>query len=326
MSKKITNWINKLDEGLSKIGEIIKPGETTSIAKKTEASKEHNNEETPAKKNEEDASLNNATNDVPSQGKMAEVKAQKEIKIEDKDKLLDVVVDYIAELSDDVSLENNYRLVVWLDIDDEQLFMKYDTAQYKQQIQSRISNECGVLFASAEFHMGKPEQGGSPMGRSGKVFLKIIEDNPVQTIASRKASISIFGNAGGLVKKRYVLSSKEMKEKMIDTYNIGAGEFPQVPTGYRENHIAIDDNPNSPMVEKNKFVSRKHAHIGFSEKFGFYLQVELDGTRLMGKRTRIFRGKQIIEMDNPQVKEPLQDGDLIELGKAVILRFVELKS
>ena len=115
-----------------------------------------------------------------------------------------------------------------------------------------------------------------------------------------------------------------MMEKMISCYNIGAGKFPKIPTGYRENHIAIDDNPDSPMVEKNKFVSRMHAHIGFSDKFGFYFQVEKDGTRLMGKRTRIFRGEEKIECENPEAKIPLQDGDLIELGKAVVLKYKQL--
>ena len=115
-----------------------------------------------------------------------------------------------------------------------------------------------------------------------------------------------------------------MKAENISAYNIGAGEFPQMKSGYRHNHIAIDDNIHSPKFEINKYVSRKHAHIGFSETFGFYFQVELDGTRLVGKRTRIFREEQIIECDNPQVKIPLQNGDLLELGKAVLLRYVQL--
>lgn len=136
--------------------------------------------------------------------------------------------------------------------------------------------------------------------------------------------ISIFGGAGSLLQEQYLLSSDDMKKKMLTSYNIGSGQFPRIPTGYRENHIAIDDNPNSPMAEKNKYVSRMHAHIGFSEKFGFYLQVEKDGTRLMGKRTRIFRGEEKIECDNPQAKIPLQTGDLIELGKAVVLRYMQI--
>ena len=68
-----------------------------------------------------------------------------------------------------------------------------------------------------------------------------------------------------------------------------------------------------------------HAHIGYSDMFGFYLQAEKDGTRRMGKRTRIFRGNQIIEMDNTQAKEPLQSGDLIELGKSVVLQYVAIE-
>ena len=57
---------------------------------------------------------------------------------------------------------------------------------------------------------------------------------------------------------------------------------------------------------------------------GFYLQVEYGGSRLSGNRTRIFRGEEKIEVENVEVKEPLHNGDLIELGKAVVLKFVEI--
>ena len=49
----------------------------------------------------------------------------------------------------------------------------------------------------------------------------------------------------------------------------------------------------------------------------------MGGSRLSGHRTRIFRGEDKIEVENVEVKEPLHDGDLFELGKAVVLKFVE---
>jgi hypothetical protein len=190
-----------------------------------------------------------------------------------------------------------------------------------------LVNECDVRFEAVAFSIGKPaeELRCTPIGLSGKVFLQIKDRLSAERVKAQRASITIFNNSGSLIKNEYILSSDEMRQKKIQAYNIGAGEYPKIPSGYRQNHIVIDDDPNSPMIEKNKYVSRMHAHIGFSDKFGFYLQVERDGTRLMGKRTRIFRGEQIIEMENLTVKEPLQDGDLIELGKAVVLQYVELK-
>lgn len=246
--------------------------------------------------------------------------------IEHKEELVRALCELLAEYADDVLSCGNKKMSIWLDTDHLN-FKTYDTLAFRQQLQGALLNELDVAILSVGFSMGKPpeELHCTPVGKSGKVFVQITDIEPVQAIVTRTAIVSVFGNSGSLLKDKYVLSSDEMKEKMIPAYNIGAGEFPQIPSGYRQNHIAIDDSPNSPMVEKNKFVSRMHAHIGYSEKYGFFLQVERDGTRLMGKRTRIFRGEQKIELDNPLVKEPLQSGDLIELGKAVVLRYVEQK-
>lgn len=262
------------------------------------------------------------------QGNQQEEK-KKEQPLDSKDELHRNICDLSERLFADVEMGADKRMVIWVDAD-VNIFKSYDTEKYRKSIQSALVNECGVTFEDITFHMGKPSEemriSCTPVGKSGKVMMQIIENRPEKVEVHKKASISIFGNAGCLLKEKYILSSDEMKEKKIQAYNIGAGEFPEIPSGYRHNHIAIDDNPQSPMIEKNKFVSRMHAHIGYSEKFGFYLQVERDGTRLMGKRTRIFRGEHIIEMENLTVKEPLQDGDLIELGKAVRLRYIELKN
>lgn len=255
-----------------------------------------------------------------------EERKRAEMPLETKEALLRVVCDWLAGFVDEVEPENGLRLAIWLDTD-RLTFRTYDTEQYRQRLLSALVNEFDIRLDEMLFCIGRPDEAlrCTPVGSSGKVFLQVLDEQPEQTFVNAKAIISIFGDAGSLLKDEYVLSSEEMREKKMTAYNIGAGEFPQVPKGYRQNHIAIDDDPNGTMIEKNKYVSRMHAHIGFSENFGFYLQVERDGTRLMGKRTRIFRGEQKIELDNPIAKEPLQDGDLIELGKAVVLRYVELE-
>ena len=99
----------------------------------------------------------------------------------------------------------------------------------------------------------------------------------------------------------------------------GRGEFPDLHGGgYRQNHIAIEDKPES---ELNKCVSRAHARIGFSEALGFYLQVEFGGSILNQSRTRVYRDGEWIEVVSMEQMVPLHDNDLIELGKAVVLQF-----
>ena len=139
----------------------------------------------------------------------------------------------------------------------------------------------------------------------------------------KRARISVIGGKGSLIQDPFELSSEMLKKEGVKCFNIGRGAFPNIGEGgYRQNHIAIDDKNN---LETNRYVSRAHAHIGFSEVFGFYLQVEYGGSRLSGNRTRLFRGEKMIEMENLEVKEPLQNGDLIELGKAVVLQFIEIE-
>lgn len=245
--------------------------------------------------------------------------------VENRDDLIQSIVNTLKNIVEYKDTTNGKKLIIWLACD-KATFENYNTEHYQQMTLSALVNECGYCFDAVDFKIGRPteDQKATKIGHSNLEYLQILTKDTSMEIKSCKAMISIFGSAGSLLQEQYLLSSDDMKKKMLIFYNIGSGQFPQIPTGYRENHIAIDDNPNSPMVDKNKYVSRMHAHIGFSEKFGFYLQVEKDGTRLMGKRTRIFRGEEKIECDNPQAKIPLQTGDLIELGKAVVLRYIQI--
>lgn len=254
-----------------------------------------------------------------------EQKPEKKAQLESKDDLLRSVVVTLKNLIDDKELSKGMTLVIWLDTEDLK-FRNYANELYCQRLLTALVNEHGYYFEEVSFSLGRPSEEihASRIGENELEYIQVVDKIETPEPVSCRASISIFGEAGSLLQERYILSSDEMKEKMISAYNIGAGRFPKVPTGYRENHIAIDDNPQSPFVEKNKYVSRMHAHIGFSDTIGFYLQVENDGTRLMGKRTRIFRGEEKIECDNPEAKIQLENGDLIELGKAVVLRYLLL--
>lgn len=245
-------------------------------------------------------------------------------KLESRSALIYSVIDTLSKLIDNKSDTAGKRIVVWLDCD-RLTFNQYDNEAYRNQMLSALVNERGYKFGKVAFQIGKPaaELRATPILNNDWEYLQVESIDGLPKTVSCKAAITIFGNAGSLLQELYILSSDEMSKKSITAYNIGAGQFPVTSDGYRENHIAIDDAPDSPMVEKNKYVSRSHAHIGFSERIGFYFQVERDGTRLMGKRTRIFRGEEKIECDNPQAKVPLQNGDLIELGKAVVLKFMQ---
>lgn len=219
------------------------------------------------------------------------------------------------------------RLILWFDTD-KTTFSSYLANQ--QELEEYLSIEKGYEFKDVELKLGKPENENDARKvnvdlDSIVVYLQIIDQNDiVQTSVAKKARIEVFGNKGKLAKDHYELSSEELKERNRHYYNIGRSEFPDLGSGnYRQNHIVIDESWDS---ELNKYVSRAHARIGYSESIGFFLQVEVGGSRLYGNRTRIIREEQMIEMENTAVKEPLKNGDLIELGKAVVLSFTEIEN
>ena len=176
--------------------------------------------------------------------------------LEDKESLLRNVVSTLAKRIEYRDATKGKKLVLWLDCD-WLTFSAYNTDSYRQQMLSALLNEKGFEFGQVTFSLGKPAQElhATPIGDNDLEYLQVVEEEKVPESVSCKAVISVFGEAGSLVQNKYILSPEDMKEKMISCYNIGAGKFPKIPSGYRENHIAVDDNPESPMVEKNQYVS-----------------------------------------------------------------------
>lgn len=218
---------------------------------------------------------------------------------------------------------NSKRIVVWFDTDNTTFSAYFD---FEQELKDYWSVERGYVFNNVELKQGKPENDGRKVEiqvPALSVFFQEILPDAVTHDVVKRANVSVYGNKGSLIQPQYELSSEVLKAEHGRYFNIGRGEYPDMDgKGYRQNHIAIDDVKN---LESNRFVSRAHARIGFSDKMGFYLQVEYGGSRLSGNRTRIFRGEEKIEVENTEVKVPLQNGDLIELGKAVVLKFVEIE-
>lgn len=197
--------------------------------------------------------------------------------------------------------------------------LQYDSLRqtgFVTELTSYLDNEMGAIFSSVELRPGPlPTQHD---------FTQLNENTYIElcsvavTFKGRNAEIIALPNYGSLKKPRYVLDSIEIEKTPSKRYNIGIGEYPEMK-GFRQNHIAIDDDPECPEFNKNRYVSRKHAFIRYAADTGFMLQAEFEGTQKAGKRTRILRDEQIIDVDDV-VAQPLKDGDCIELSKNV--RFI----
>lgn len=187
---------------------------------------------------------------------------------------------------------------------------------FKSKLYEKITTELGISFADIVVHT---KDGNYPKDRSkikGRqaCFYAVL---PITvSVVSSKVQIEVLHDRGKLLKDVYVLSSTDKEQY----WNIGRGKISQVGKGYiRQNHIIFDDDS---VNECNKYVSRNHAHIEYSEGVGFLLYVDEGGRRSVKNRTRVIRGKEFMDLEsNMIVPIQLQDGDQIELGKHAILGF-----
>lgn len=214
-------------------------------------------------------------------------------------------------------------LVIWTT--DNLLFTIINNEEFRAKLSTTLNEENGYEFANIKANLSNSSRDIQHCTKISEAIYIQIEENSIQTPIARKARIRALQENGSLLQPEYILDSDTLINTNQHFYNIGAGEFPDTRgQGHRKNHIAIDDRTDSPQYNNNKYVSRAHARIGFLPQEGFCLYVETGGSRLAGKRTRIFRGEKIIEVENTIIPIPLQNGDLIELGKHVILCFNEI--
>lgn len=210
-----------------------------------------------------------------------------------------------------------YSLSLW--IDDNLFYNSLILDKFQDVLITTIIDELGIKFGSIEISPGSIS-GSGIIKIMDCCYLDIQQIMPFQAIS--KAIIYPVEGYGSLVEKYVSIDSQEIKGLPGHRYNIGCGKYPLMSdNSHRENQIAIDDDPSSIEFDKNKFVSRAHAHISYSNEHGFLLCVEHGGTRAARKRTHIYRGGDKIELNNTLIPETLQDGDYIVLSKYVHLLF-----
>lgn len=210
-----------------------------------------------------------------------------------------------------------YSLSLW--IDDNLFYNSLMLDKFQDVLITTIIDELGIEFGSIEIGSGAISD-CSTTKIMDCCYLCVQPIMSVQAIS--KAIISQVPGNGSLIEECVNIDSQKIQELPGNRYNIGSGKHPIMSdNSHRENQIAIDDDSSHAEFDKNKFVSRAHAHISYDSEHGFLLYVEQGGTRAAQKRTHIHRGGDKIELNNILIPEPLQDGDYIVLSKYVHLLF-----
>lgn len=129
------------------------------------------------------------------------------------------------------------------------------------------------------------------------------------------ATISIIEGTGSMIKPTYTLDSDIKK-----TYHIGRGVASRKGGKYRINDIVIKDKETDPeLLQYNAHVSSTHADIVFKNN-KYYIKAAIGGCRAIGgSLTKVVRDENATELRDTTLLYPLEDGDIIELGKNVLL-------
>lgn len=215
----------------------------------------------------------------------------------------------------------NFHLILL--VNNGLLYPIVNTPEFQEQVITEIHSQLGLAFASIRVAMGNPTKNDAVEIMDG-CYLQLEENKTENVVPNRlitKAIISQVDGYGSLIGGSVEIDSESIKTLPSRKYNIGIGKEPMIDSRIRRvNHIAIDDNEYAEQFERNKYVSRTHAHISFSEQHGFVLYVE-NGRTTNGHSTAVLRGGKTYEVDNVIVPQQLQDGDYIMLSNRVQLLF-----
>lgn len=135
--------------------------------------------------------------------------------------------------------------------------------------------------------------------------------NPLQH-ENATAYINVLN--GEAEKARYVIDSSGGK------INIGRGAMVQTPDGFfRKNNIVFIDSETN---EKNRAVSRRHAHIEWDPVTGsFFLFADEGGIPPNNKIKVRATGGTPVKLMATQIGHRLQEGDQVILGESAVLEF-----
>ena len=149
------------------------------------------------------------------------------------------------------------------------------------------------------------------------IFAEIITKESNIHHAPRKARVTIFRGKGSLKQTEYILDTAVDNKKV---YCIGRGEISTKGGVFRDNDIVINDaEPDPALADLNNYVSSSHANIEVHDG-GFYLKA-MQGGIANGNATKYIRDGKVFKLETDSMSYPLHDGDLIELGRTVLLKF-----
>ncbi len=196
--------------------------------------------------------------------------------------------------------------------------------EFVTSLHTEIENHLITALTKADIivRMGKPSSKiPSSCILEDSIWFSFLIEEEVKKKMNGKARITVAGGRGSMMKKTYDLNVTERT-----VFHIGRGESESnKERPFRENQIAINDQEkDKALKELNFHVSGTHADLIYDNE-AFYLKATPYGCRPDGSKTAVIRegvsGSEEYELRDSASRFRLRDGDLIELGGAVMLLF-----
>ncbi len=233
----------------------------------------------------------------------------------------------------DTKLMENLTIIVIRNEDDDDM-AEYDWIgkRFEDDLRRELTNAFLEKIGSKSLQIAlRPKSGteGCICLIDNQVYYKwsktdtLENDSPKVTSNARLvATLSIIEGTGSLMKPSYTLDSDQKK-----TYHIGRGVASRKNGIYRINDIVIKDKEaDLELLKCNGHVSGTHADIVFKNN-KFYIKAAIGGCRATGgSPTKIIRNEKETELRDTSLLYPLSDGDIIELGKNVLLVYTLTES
>lgn len=214
-------------------------------------------------------------------------------------------------------------LSIWVN---DQIYHALSTEKFKADLRAAFDSMRLFSLGKSEISIihGEPTQQdkASPLTKKGIIpkgilWIRLIEKGAAEP-KHVKASVSVFQGLGSCKEKEYILSSEDKP-----VYRIGRGTISRKPgSSYRVNDIIVEDNNPDPGIQKmNNYVSSAQADIILDDGY-FYLRAMPSGCRTQGgSPTKVIRDQEAFELRDSVSSFKLKDGDVIEMGKSVLLQF-----
>lgn len=195
------------------------------------------------------------------------------------------------------------------------------TSEFEHQLRTALDNADLTICGGGSIIMrhAVPSDDDKPVDvMASKVFVTTVSKAAdIQADTRVTARITVLEGTGTLEQPEYLLDSDLKKN-----YHIGRGKAVRRSDSFRRNDIVIVDNePDEILDALNKHVSGSQADIVFCNSF-FGLRAMKSGCRSEGGvATKILRENSVTELTDSNRIHRLENGDMIELGKSVVLQF-----